>query len=115
MPLLIAGNEDQKKKSLPRLTRELVYPAYCCSEPDAGSDVAGMRTRITRHGDDYVLNGQKRWITNGGGANFYTLFATFDPALKHKGLACFVLDADNPGVQAGRQQDQKGQPASDTT
>jgi len=114
-PLLVAGSEDQKKKYLSRLTSELTFCAYCCSEPDAGSDVAGMRTRVTKHGDDYVLNGQKRWITNGGVANFYTVFATFDPAMKHKGIACFVVDANTPGVKAGRKENKMGQRASNTT
>ena len=114
-PLLIAGSDEQKKKYLSRLTSELSYCAYACSEPDAGSDVAGLRTRVTRHGDDYVLNGQKRWITNGGIAGFYTVFATFDPAMKHKGIACFVVDADTPGVKAGRKENKMGQRASNTT
>ena len=114
-PLLVAGTEAQKQKYLTRLTAELTFAAYCCSEPDAGSDVAGMRTRITRHGDDYVINGQKRWITNGGVANFYTGFATFDPAMKHRGIACFVVDADAPGVKAGRKEHKMGQRASNTT
>ena len=114
-PLLVAGTDAQKKEYLSRLTSELMFAAYCCSEPDAGSDVAGLRTRVTRHGDDYVLNGQKRWITNGGVANFYTVFATFDPALKHKGIACFVVDASTPGVKAGRKENKLGQRASNTT
>ena len=115
MPILIAGTEDQKRKYLSRLCNEMIYAAYCCSEPDAGSDVAGMRTRVTRHGDDYVLNGQKRWITNGGVADFYTVFATFDPAMKHKGIACFIVDASTPGVKAGRKENKMGQRASNTT
>jgi acyl-CoA dehydrogenase len=115
MPILIAGTEAQKQQYLSRLTSECVFCAYCCSEPDAGSDVAGLRTRVTKHGDEYVLNGQKRWITNGGVANFYTVFATFDPALKHKGIACFIVDADTPGVAAGRKEDKMGQRASNTT
>ncbi|MGE0397841.1 MAG: acyl-CoA dehydrogenase family protein [Kofleriaceae bacterium] len=115
MPLLIAGTDAQKKEYLSRLTSDHVFTAYCCSEPDAGSDVAGMRTRVTKHGDDYVLNGQKRWITNGGVANFYTVFATFDPAMKHKGIACFVVDANTPGVKPGRKEDKMGQRASNTT
>jgi acyl-CoA dehydrogenase len=114
-PIVIAGTEDQKKKYLGRLASEYCFAAYCCSEPDAGSDVAGMRTRVTRHGDDYVLNGQKRWITNGGVASFYTVFATFDPAMKHKGIACFVVDAATPGVKAGRKENKMGQRASNTT
>jgi len=114
-PLVIAGTEEQKKKYLGRLASEYCFAAYCCSEPDAGSDVAGMRTRVTKHGDDYVLNGQKRWITNGGVASFYTVFATFDPAMKHKGIACFVVDASTPGVKAGRKENKMGQRASNTT
>ena len=114
-PILIAGTEEQKQKYLGRLTRELAFCAYGCSEPDAGSDVAGMRTRITKHGDDYVLNGQKRWITNGGVADFYTIFGTFDPAMKHKGIACFVIDASTPGIKAGRKEDKMGHRASNTT
>src|SRR3569832_1319821 len=114
-PLVIAGTEEQKKKYLGRLASEYCFAAYCCSEPDAGSDVAGMRTRVTKHGDDYVLNGQKRWITNGGVASCYTVFATFDPAMKHKGIACFVVDAGTPGVKAGRKENKMGQRASNTT
>ncbi len=114
-PILVAGTDEQKKKWLSRLTSELTFCAYCCSEPDAGSDVAGMRTRVTKHGDDYVLNGQKRWITNGGVASFYTVFATFDPAMKHKGIACFVVDANTPGLKSGRKEDKMGQRASNTT
>ncbi|MEZ4367297.1 MAG: acyl-CoA dehydrogenase family protein [Kofleriaceae bacterium] len=114
-PLLVAGSEEQKKQWLGRLTSEFSFAAYCCSEPDAGSDVAGMRTRVTKHGDEYVLNGQKRWITNGGVADFYTVFATFDPALKHKGIACFVVDAKTAGVKPGRKENKMGQRASNTT
>jgi acyl-CoA dehydrogenase len=115
MPLLVAGTDEQRRKYLSRLIDTFSFCAYACSEPDAGSDVAAMRTRVTRHGDDYVLNGQKRWITNGGVAAFYTVFATFDPALKHKGIACFVVDADTPGVRAGRKENKMGQRASNTT
>jgi len=115
MPLLIAGTDEQKQRYLTRLTSELCFSAYCCSEPDAGSDVAGMRTRVTRHGDEYVINGQKRWITNGGVASFYTVLATFDPAMKHRGIACFVVDADTPGVKPGRKEDKMGHRASNTT
>ncbi len=115
MPLLIAGTDEQKKKYFGSLTREAIYAAYCCSEPDAGSDVAGMRTRVKKHGDDYVVDGQKRWITNGGVATWYTVFATLDPALKHKGITCFVVDADTPGGRVGKKEDKMGQRASNTT
>jgi acyl-CoA dehydrogenase len=115
MPLLIAGNEEQKQKYLGSLLSKPIYAAYCCSEPDAGSDVAGMTTKVAKVGDDYVLNGQKRWITNGGVASWYTVFATFDRGLKHKGITCFVVDADTPGVKVGRKEDKMGQRCSNTS
>jgi acyl-CoA dehydrogenase len=115
MPIIIAGTDEQKKQWLSRLTREFSFAAYCCSEPDAGSDVAGLSTKVTKHGDDYVLNGQKRWITNGGVANWYTVFATFDKGKKHKGIAAFIVDAQTPGVRTGRKEDKMGQRASNTT
>jgi acyl-CoA dehydrogenase len=115
MPLLIAGSEEQRKKYFGALLAKPIFAAYCCSEPDAGSDVAGMSTRVTKHGDDYLLNGQKRWITNGGVASWYTVFATFDRALKHKGITCFVVDANTPGVRVGKKEDKMGQRASNTT
>ena len=115
MPLVIAGTDAQKKEYLGRLVDQPIYASYACSEPDAGSDVAGMSTRVEKKGDKYVLNGQKRWITNGGVANWYTVFATFDKGLRHKGIACFVVDADTPGVQAGRKEDKLGQRSSNTT
>jgi acyl-CoA dehydrogenase len=114
MPLIIAGTAEQKKKYFGRLLSEKIFAAYCCSEPDAGSDVAGMTTKVEKVGDDYVLNGQKRWITNGGVASWYTVFATFDKSLRHKGIACFVIDADTPGVKVGRKEDKMGQRCSDT-
>jgi acyl-CoA dehydrogenase len=115
LPLLIAGSEEQKQHYLGRLVKEPIFAAYCCSEPDAGSDVAGMSTRVEKRGDEYVLNGQKRWITNGGVASWYTVFATFDRASRHKGITCFVVDADLPGVKTGRKEDKMGQRASNTT
>jgi acyl-CoA dehydrogenase len=115
MPLLIAGSEEQKKKYFGMLIKEPLFAAYCCSEPDAGSDVAAMSTKVQKHGSDYVLNGQKRWITNGGVASWYTVFATFDKALKHKGITCFVLPADTPGVRVGKKEDKMGQRCSNTT
>lgn len=115
LPILVAGSEEQKKKYLGWVTREPVIAAYGCSEPEAGSDVASMRARARRVGDDYVLDGQKRWITNGGLAQFYTVFATLDPALRHKGICCFVVDRDTPGVRPGRKEVKLGQRASNTT
>jgi len=119
VPLLIAGTDEQKQKYLGWLVRGdgkggPVYAAYACSEPDAGSDVAAMRTRVEKKGDGYVLSGQKRWITNGGVASFFTTFATFDPKLKHKGITCFVVDASATGVKIGKKENKMGHRASVT-
>ena len=115
MPIMIAGTDEQKKTWLSRLTDEPIFAAYCCSEPDAGSDVAGLSTKVEKKGDEYVLNGQKRWITNGGVASFYTVLATFDKSQRHKGIACFIVDAEWAGVKPGRKEDKMGQRASNTT
>ncbi len=114
LPVLIAGTDAQKKKYLGRLCEEPIFSAYCCSEPDAGSDVAGISTKVEKKGDKYILNGQKRWITNGGVANWYSVLATFDRSKRHKGIAMFVVDADLPGVKVGRKEDKMGQRASNT-
>jgi acyl-CoA dehydrogenase len=114
MPVLVAGTDEQKQEWLPRLTDGGEYAAYCCSEPDAGSDVAGLSTRVKKDGGDYVITGQKRWITNGGVAGWYTVLATFDRGLKHKGIAAFIVDAKSPGVKVGRKENKMGQRASNT-
>jgi acyl-CoA dehydrogenase len=119
LPLLIAGTEAQKERWLGALSRGdgksgPIFACYACSEPDAGSDVAAMRTRVEKSGDEYILNGQKRWISNGGVASWMTTFATLDPKLKHKGIACFVLDAKTPGVTIGKKENKMGQRASMT-
>jgi acyl-CoA dehydrogenase len=113
-PIKLGGSEEQKKKYLGLLTSEPVLCSYATSEPDAGSDVAGLKTRFTQHGDDYVLNGQKCWITNCSYASFYVVFATRDPAMRHKGIAAFIVDRDTPGVRPGKKEDKLGQRASDT-
>lgn len=121
LPVMIAGNKEQKDKYLGWLTREPIFASYCCSEPDAGSDVAGMRTHFVKDGDGYVLNGQKRWITNGGYASFYTVLATADAKpekdlkARNRKIACFVVDRDTPGVKVGKKENKMGQRASNTT
>jgi acyl-CoA dehydrogenase len=115
MPIVIAGSEEQKKEYFGRLLAEPVFAAYCCSEPDAGSDVAGMKSRYRKVGDEYVLTGQKRWITNGGVAHFYTVFARAEGTDRHKGITCFVVDRDTPGVSVGKKENKMGQRASNTT
>jgi acyl-CoA dehydrogenase len=113
-PIKLAGSEEQKKKYLGLLTSEPIMASYATTEPDAGSDVAGMKTRFARHGDDYVLNGQKCWITNASYARFYVVFATEAAELRHKGIAAFIVDRDTPGLRVGKKEDKLGQRASDT-
>ena len=121
LPIIIAGNREQKEKYLGWLTREPIFAAYCCSEPDAGSDVAGLRTHFVKDGDSYVLTGQKRWITNGGHASFYTVLATSDTKqekdlkARNRKIAAFVVDRDTPGVKVGKKENKMGQRASNTT
>ncbi len=114
LPLLIAGTPAQKEKYLGWLTREFIFASYCCSEPEAGSDVASMRTRLVPDGDGFILTGQKRWITNGGYAKFFTGFATLDPELRHKGITAFVVERDRPGISVGKKENKLGQRASNT-
>ena len=113
-PIKLGGSEEQKKKYLGLLASEPVMASYATTEPDAGSDVAGLKTRFTQHGDDYVLNGQKCWITNASYAQFYVIFATSNPELRHKGIAAFIVDRDTPGLRVGKKEDKLGQRASDT-
>jgi len=113
-PIKLGGSEEQKKKYLGMLTSEPIMASYATSEPDAGSDVAGIKTRFAQHGDDFVLNGQKCWITNASYARFYVIFATQNPELRHKGIAAFIVDRDTPGLRVGKKEDKLGQRASDT-
>ncbi|XP_059357862.1 medium-chain specific acyl-CoA dehydrogenase, mitochondrial [Carassius carassius] len=117
MPVIIAGNDAQKKKYLGRMTEEPLMCAYCVTEPGAGSDVAGIKTRAVKKGDEYVVNGQKMWITNGGKANWYFLLARTDPDPKcsaSRAFTGFIVEADTPGVQPGRKELNMGQRCSDT-
>jgi len=117
MPVMIAGNDEQKKKYLGRLIDEPVMCAYGVTEPGAGSDVSGIKTRAEKKGDEWVINGQKMWITNGGVANFYFVLARSDPDPKcpsGKAFTGFIVDADTPGVTPGRKEKNMGQRCSDT-
>jgi len=117
MPVMIAGNEEQKKKYLTRLIEEPIMCAYGVTEPGAGSDVAGIKTKAVKKGDEWVINGQKMWITNGGVANFYFVLARTNPDPKcpsSKAFTGFIVDADTPGVTPGRKEKNMGQRCSDT-
>jgi len=117
MPVILSGNKEQQKKYLGRMLEEPLVAAYAVTEPGAGSDVNGVRTRAERKGDEYIINGQKMWITNGGVANWYFLLARTDPnpkASAGKAFTGFIVERDWPGVTPGRKEQNMGQRASDT-
>lgn len=117
-PVNIAANDEQKKEYFGRLLTEPLVAAYCVTEPGAGSDVSGLQTRCEKHGDEWVINGSKMWITGGGVANWYFVLARSDPNPKAptgQAFTAFVVDADTPGVSKGRKEINMGQRASSTT
>jgi acyl-CoA dehydrogenase len=113
-PVMIGGSEDVKKKYLGMLTEEPKLASFCLTEPDAGSDVGGMKSRAVRKGDKYVISGSKCFITNGSHASWYTVYAKTDPDAGHRGISAFVVDRDLPGVTVDKKEDKMGQRASDT-
>jgi acyl-CoA dehydrogenase len=114
-PIKLGGSDEQKKKYLGWLAREPVFVSYATTEPSMGSDVAALQCRATKDGSGgWVLNGTKQWITNATMASFYVVFATEDPALRHKGIGAFIVERTQPGVKPGRHEDKLGQRASDT-
>ena len=114
MPILVGGSEEQKHTFLHQFCSRFNMGAFCLTEPGAGSDVASMSTAAKRDGDSYVLNGTKTFITNGSVASLYTVFATRDKSLRHKGISGFIVPADTPGISHGKKFDKMGQRASDT-
>ena len=114
LALKLAGTEEQKERFLPRLASGEWLAAYALTEPGSGSDSAAMRSLARRDGDEYVLNGSKRFITNAGVAGLYTVFAKTDPAAGHAGISCFVVEADAPGLEVGRIEPKMGIKGSTT-
>jgi alkylation response protein AidB-like acyl-CoA dehydrogenase len=113
-PIVIAGTEEQKQRHLTRLARPGTLGAVAFSEPGAGSDLAAMRTRARREGDHYVLHGEKAYITNGGVADLYVIFATLDPGQGAAGVTAFIVDAGSPGLLPGARSRPMGLRASHT-
>jgi acyl-CoA dehydrogenase len=113
-PLIVAGSHEQKKEYLGRVARDGVYASYAITEPAAGSDAAGIQCKAVKHGDDWVLTGQKLFITNASYANWFTIFATVDASQRHRGIMAFVVDKESPGLSIGKKEDKMGQRASDT-
>jgi alkylation response protein AidB-like acyl-CoA dehydrogenase len=113
IPILNWGSDELKRRYVPRVASGEAQASYCLSEADAGSDVAAMRCRAVRDGDDYVLTGSKYWITNAGISDTYTVFAKTDPAAGHRGVSCFLVEADW-GVKVAKHEDKMGLRGSPT-
>ncbi|EIW67929.1 acyl-CoA dehydrogenase [Tremella mesenterica] len=114
-PLIVAASHETKMKYLGRMTEEPLMASYCVTEPTAGSDVAGIRTKAERKGDQWVLNGSKMWITNAGHANWFFVLAVTDPsASPSRGMTGFVVDGDTEGIIVGKKEINMGQRCSDT-
>ena len=116
VPILLSGNEQQKARYIPWFcdTNNVKGGAFALTEPDAGSDVASIRTTAQRDGDHYILNGQKRFITLGGIADLYVIFATLQPGGGHDSICAFIVEADLPGLKAGKKERKMGMRASHT-
>jgi alkylation response protein AidB-like acyl-CoA dehydrogenase len=113
MPLILGGNDEQKKRWLPRLVKGEGF-SYCLSESEAGSDASAMRTKVERSGDGWVLNGSKKWITNAGESDLYSVVAQSDPSLGTKGITAFVVEKSDPGVSFGAPEKKMGMRGSPT-
>ncbi|NIA25030.1 MAG: acyl-CoA dehydrogenase [Gammaproteobacteria bacterium] len=114
IPVLLRGTSDQKLAWIPKIIVGEEQAAYGLTEPEAGSDVAAMRTKAVRDGDEWVINGGKRFISNAGVATVYTIFAKTNPDAGHRGISCFIVPADTPGFEVTRYEHKMGLHGSPT-
>ncbi|WP_165987200.1 acyl-CoA dehydrogenase [Streptomyces sp. YIM 98790] len=114
LPLVLSGSKELNARYLTPLAEGRAMFSYCLSEPEAGSDAAGMKTRAVRDGDAYVLNGVKRWITNAGISDYYTVMAVTDPEKRSRGISAFVVEKSDPGVSFGAPEKKLGIKGSPT-
>jgi len=114
IPILVAGNEEQKKKYLPQLASGEKLAAFGLTEAEAGSDAGSIRTTASKDGDFYILNGTKQWITNGGEADIYTIFAMTNPGKGVRGASAIIVEKGTSGFEFGKKEDKLGIRASAT-
>ena len=114
-PIVLGGTPEQKERLLTPFCATYHLAAFALTEPSGGSDAGNVKTRARRDGDHYVLDGEKCFITNGPHADLYTVFATVDPELKHRGITAFVVPRSTPGVTPGKDEEKMGQRASSTS
>ena len=115
MPVVLGGTNELKQRVLPRLAQEKGLICFCLTEPESGSDAASVRTKAVLKGDHYVINGRKCFITNGGVADFYTVFATTQPGKRIEGITGFVVEKATPGLSIGKTEEKMGIRGSNTT
>lgn len=115
MPIALGGTEELKKNYLTKIAREGKLVCFCLTEPETGSDAASIRTKAVRKDGHYLLNGTKVFITNGGVADFYTVFATTNPGKKMEGITGFVVEKGAPGLSVGKTENKMGIRGSNTT
>ena len=113
-PIVIGGSHEQKEKFLRPFTESPKLASFCLTEPDNGSDAAGIKTHIKEDGDHWILSGEKMWVTNAGHADLFVVYCTIDPALKHKGITAIVVPSDLEGINIGKKEHKLGQNCSDT-
>ncbi len=113
-PIILFGSEEQKKKFLTPFTKEMMLAAFCLTEREAGSDAGNVKTIAKKVGSEYVINGAKCFITNGGVANLYVVFANTAKEKGTRGMTAFIIPADSPGIKVGKIEDKMGHRASNT-
>lgn len=114
-PILLFGKEEQKKKFLEPFSKKMGFAAFCLTEREGGSDTSGLKTTARKNGSDYVINGSKCFITNGGVADLYVVFANTAPEKGPRGLSVLLVQRGTPGLTIGKVEDKMGQRASNTT
>lgn len=113
-PIILFGTEEQKKKFLTPFTKELAFSSFCLTEREAGSDAGSLKTKAIKDGNDYIINGSKCFITNGGLASLYIVLALTNPQKGARGMSAFIVPRDTPGITVGKEEDKMGHRASNT-
>lgn len=114
LPIVLGGSHEQKQKFLTPFTKEYKLASFCLTEPNHGSDAAGIQTLFTDKDDHWEVSGEKMWITNAGYADLFIVYGTVDPKLHHKGLSVLVIDGKTSGIHVGKKEEKMGHRASDT-
>jgi acyl-CoA dehydrogenase len=113
-PIILFGTDEQKKKHLTPQTKKLSFASFCLTEREAGSDAGAQKTKAEKVGDEYIINGSKCFISNGGIASLYVVFALTDPSKGARGMSAFIVPRETPGITIGKEEDKMGHRASNT-